>query len=217
MAQLETRKHKIKSNLSTELKYKLVKSWVRGGSKFFFCNMHGLSYEEYDIVTRDLIEEANHTGEPIQINKSQTISEGMLFLFGLTAIRYNSAAAVQMLGLKRGSTNIYIEEFEMITGEKIEKRLSLKERNYFTKISDELITHSPITGKKMNRLYESMLYDVEIGYLKLKLAKINAVMYCKDSLREFMLYEGDDNNPPGTYEFHFEYLTDVEKKDEAIA
>lgn len=216
VAELETKGFKPKSKLNDELKYKLLKSWVKGGSRSAFCLINGVTLKEYIVATKDLVREAKCTGEDVVITSKQKISEGTLWLFGLISDRYNSSASVVMLGLSRASLKKYIEEYEIITGEKIEIRSLLRERNYFTKISDEMIYHSPSTGKPMNSLSDATYYSEEIRFLKMKASNVDSVLYCKDSLREFMLYKGDDNNSPGTYEFNFEYLTDTEKKDEAI-
>lgn len=212
-ASLETFGYKPKSKLSPEMKFKLLKSWVKGGSKSFFCNINNVSDEDYDIAVEDLINEAVATGEQVQINKSQSISEGTLWLYGHISNLINPTAAVYMLNLKRGSKDLYIDEFEVITGYKIEKRTPIKERTYFTKFSDEFIYHSPSTGRLMTDMEDCRYYDTETAAEKMKTAKIKAVLYCKDSYREFMLYDGDKNNPPGTYEFHFEHMADNENKE----
>ena len=217
VAQLETKGFEPKSKLDDELKYKLVKSWVKGGSRVFFCQMNGITEEEYRIVTKDLVNEAKCTGDKVMINTRQQISEGTLWLFGLVADRYNPTAALTMLELSRSIKKKYIDEYEVITGEKIEIRSRLRDRNYFTKVSDDFITHSPKTDRRLNKLGDATYYSEEIRLLEMKAINVSAVLYCMDSMREYMWYEGDDKNPRGTYEFHFEYLTDVEKKDEAVA
>lgn len=213
----ETKRFKSKSKLDNQLKYKLLKSWVKGGSRSAFCLINRITEKEYRTVTEDLVKEARNTGEDVMISKKQYISEGTLLLFGLISEKYNASAAITMLGLSRSSKMKYIEEYEVITGEKIETRSRLRDRNYFTKISDEFVYRSPLTNRKMNELGDATYYSEEIRLLKMKASNISAVLYCMDSMREYMLYNGDENNPRGTYEFHFEYLTDIEKKDEAIA
>ena len=217
VAQLETKGFEPKSKLDDELKYKLVKSWVKGGSRVFFCQMNGITEEEYRTVTKDLVNEARCTGDDIVISVKQRVSEGVLWLFGLIADRYNPTAALTMLDLSRSSKKKYIDEYEVITGEKVEIRSRLRDRKYFTKISDEFISRSPKTDRRLNKLGDATYYSEEIRLLEMKAINVTAVLYCMDSMREYMWYEGDDKNPRGTYEFHFEYLTDVEKKDEAVA
>ncbi|TCI26748.1 hypothetical protein EVJ32_05065 [Exiguobacterium sp. SH5S4] len=214
VASLKQRKHKTHSELPEAMKLKVLKSWSKGGGRVLFCRLNAITEDEYKLIVKDVVSEAKHTGRRIQISPKITLSEGILYLFGHISERYNPHGAIDSLGLTRSMLRYYKAGFEDLSGERVEIRLKTKERQYFRMIDTEYVYISPSTGKPMNVLDSSTFYSDEIKSTKMKSGNIEAVLFCKDSLREFMLYKGDKNTPKGTYEFRFEFLTDTEQRQE---
>lgn len=210
VAQLKTKRFKPKSKLSEQMKLKLLKSWVRGGSKDLFCRMNSVDEKEYDLVVSDVIREAKQTGKPIPVSRVTKMSEGTLYLYAYCCERFNENAALRELSMSRSAKTRYADVLEEVLGIILERNQKGASKEFFKKSSDDFVWTSPKTGKPMNVLGEASMYSTELRSQKLSADNISAVLYCVDSFREFIHYAGDEINPPGTYEFRFENLRDKE-------
>lgn len=195
------------SNLPITTKKQICRSWIRGSDAEWISRYHNVSEDEVRACTEELLQMARTLGQKRLINKGVRATDGYAYLIGEMSQFWLSADLKKELGYESmKEINIIRERFDELTGIPPKGKPCAK-RKHFKFVREDVSSASPHDGSKMKKLDCSLQMSKELKFDGMDFEKVGDSYYCMESLREFFVYEGDDNgNPKGLYEVAYEHI-----------
>ena len=195
------------SNLPINTKKQICRSWIRGSDSDWISRYHGVSEDEVRACTEELIQMASSLGKKRLVNKGVRASDGYVYLIGEMSQFWLSAELKKELGYeKMTELKILRERFDELTGIP-PKTKPARRRENFKFVHEDTSGASPHDGSKMKKLHCGLQMSAELKSDGMNFELVGDIYYCMNSLREFFVYEGDDNgNPKGLYEVAYEHI-----------
>lgn len=207
VGELTQYRYRCLSNLSIAIKKQICRSWIRGSDTEWISRYQGVSENEVRACTEELIQAAMALGERRCIKKGVSSTDGYAYLIGEMSQFWLSADLKKELGYESmKEINIIRERFDELTGIPPKGKPCAK-RKHFKFVREDVSSASPHDGSKMKKLHCGLQMSGELKSDGMNFELVGDIYYCMNSLREFFVYEGDDNgNPKGLYEVAYEHI-----------